>query len=71
MGLLSDTFKALAPRRTTAVGATVPTWQDGVPQSPYQSNYNRFVLEGYSSNEIAYACIEMKATSAASVRSPW
>lgn len=65
MGLLSDTFKVLAPRRATAVGATVPTWQSGVPQQQYQSNYNRFVLDGYQANEVVYACIEMKATSAA------
>lgn len=68
MGILSETIKAIMPARTAAIGATIPTWQSGVPQQAYQSNYNRFVLEGYSQNEICFACIEMRSTSAAEPR---
>jgi HK97 family phage portal protein len=55
--------------RKTAVGAQVPTWEEGVPQYPkYWHNYWRFALEGYSRNEIVYACVEELATSAAEPR---
>lgn len=70
MGLLADTFGSLAriiPERKIAVGATVPTWQAGTPQYQAESYY-RYALEGYSRNEIVFACVEELATSAAEPR---
>lgn len=70
MGLIADTFGALArviPESKTAIGATVPTWQQGTPQYQKESYY-RYALEGYSRNEIVFACIEELATSAAEPR---
>lgn len=67
MGLIADTIKAMLPSRTTAIGATIPTWADGNPQQQRESYY-QYSLEGYSRNEIAFACVEMLATSAAEPR---
>ncbi|HXT34768.1 MAG TPA: phage portal protein [Chloroflexota bacterium] len=56
----------LAPERKVNVGALVPAWEEGKPQNPrYWHNYYRFALEGYSRNEIVFACVEELATSAA------
>ena len=68
MGILTDLVKAVAPGRLHAVGATVPLWADGVPQTQGQSNYNRYALEGFSQNEVVFACISMLASSAAEPR---
>lgn len=70
MGLIADSFASLArivPERKIAVGATVPTWEQGTPLYQKQSYY-RYAMEGYSSNEIVFACIEELATSAAEPR---
>lgn len=67
MGILADTIKAIVPSRGVSVGATIPTWESGHPQTPRQS-YQRFALDGYSSNELIYAAIEELATSAAEPR---
>lgn len=70
MGLIADSFAslgALLPERKIAVGATVPTWQQSTPQYQKES-YFRYAREGYSSNEIVFACIEELATSAAEPR---
>lgn len=67
MGILADTVKALIPSRGTSVGASIPTWEQGAPQTQKESYY-RFALEGYSRNELVYAAIEELATSAAEPR---
>lgn len=67
MGILADTLKAMVPSRSVAVGATIPTWQDGVPQYQRESFF-RFVEEGYSKNELVYGCVEALSTSAAEPR---
>jgi HK97 family phage portal protein len=64
-----NSLGGLIPERKVNVGATVPNWEVGNPQNPrYWHNYYRFALEGYSRNEIVYACIEELATSAAEPR---
>ena len=69
MGVFADTLKSLThlvPERKVNVGALVPAWEDGKPANPrYWHNYYRFSLEGYSRNEIVFACVEELATSAA------
>lgn len=70
MGVISDALndmRAIVPARTQSVGAAVPTWSEGVPQYPRQPFY-RYALEGYSSNEIVYTCVEELSTSAAEPR---
>lgn len=70
MGLIAETFGALAgilPARKVAVGAAVQTWEHGTPQQQRESYY-RYALEGYSGNEVVFACIEELATSAAEPR---
>lgn len=70
MGLIADTFGAIrlmVPERKIAIGATVPTWEQGTPLYQKESYY-RYALEGYSRNEITFACIEELATSAAEPR---
>ncbi len=61
MGLLTDTIRALVPSRKSAVGATVPFFQDGKAQLP-NFQYETLVREGYTKNEIVFACIEEWAT---------
>lgn len=72
MGALADAlgrFGRFFPERKTAIGALAPTWEDGNPQNPrYWHNYLKFALEGYSRNEIVFACVEELATSAAEPR---
>lgn len=59
----------LPAERKTNIGAMVPAWEEGVPQQPrHWHNYYRMALEGYSRNEIVYACVEEIATSAAEPR---
>lgn len=69
MGIFSDAVARLttiAPERKVNVGALVPAWEDGNPQTQrYWHNYLRFALEGYGQNEIVFSCIEELATSAA------
>jgi HK97 family phage portal protein len=70
MGVLTESFgiaRSLLPERKVAVGATVQTWESGTPQHPKDSPY-RYALDGYSSNEVMFACIEELATSAAEPR---
>lgn len=69
MGVLTEAVHMLVPRRDTkqAAGAAVPTWQSGTPQYP-QYNYERFARDGYSRNELVYACIEELCTSASEPR---
>lgn len=72
MGVLARTLGrigAFLPERKTNIGAMVPAWEAGAPQYPrYWHNYFRFALEGYSRNEIVFACVEELATSAAEPR---
>lgn len=71
MGIIADTFDALTaaivPQRKVAVGATVQTWEHGTPQHQKESYY-RYALEGYSGNEVMFACVEELASSAAEPR---
>lgn len=70
MGLIAEAFatvRGFLPERKTAVGATINTWESGTPQQPKDSFY-RYALDAYSSNEIAFACIEERCTSAAEPR---
>lgn len=57
---------ALAPRRERIdiPWSPVPRWEDGKPQIQ-PANYHGYAKEGYSGNELVYACVEMLATSAA------
>lgn len=70
MGILAETFGAvlgLLPERKIAIGASIPTWESGMPQNPPGTFY-RYGKEGYGQNEIIYACIEELCTSAAEPR---
>ena len=70
MGLLARTVTALStmiPERKVAVGAAINTWESGVPQQQKESYY-RYALEGYSGNEVAFACVEELASSAGEPR---
>lgn len=70
MGALADAvdrISRLIPERKVSIGAAVQTWEAGTPQNPSEP-YFRFALEGYSRNELVYACIEELATSAAEPR---
>lgn len=70
MGLLTEAVTMLMPRGGStkqAAGSAVPTWQSGNPQYPVY-NYERFARDGYSRNEIVFACIEELASSASEPR---
>jgi HK97 family phage portal protein len=70
VGIFADTaklFGGLLPERKTAVGAAINTWESGTPQQAKDSYY-RYALDGYSSSEVAFACIEELSTSAAEPR---
>lgn len=70
MGILAETLttmRGLLPERKAAVGSMIQTWEAGTPQQPKDSFY-RYALDAYSGNEIAFACIEERATSAAEPR---
>lgn len=65
MGFLASSIASLIPERKSAIGATVPTWQNGVEQSsPVGSSYERNAREGYMLDEIVYDCIEYRANAA-------
>ena len=49
------------------VGSAIPYGFRDIPQIPYH-NYTRNAQEGYMRNELVYACVEMRATSAAEPR---
>lgn len=66
MGLIASVLGPLFERKI-ALSATVPTWENHVPQLQ-RENYYRFALEGYSRNEVVYACVEELSTSAAEPR---
>jgi HK97 family phage portal protein len=63
MGLFAQTLKATIPR-VQNFAATVPVWQAGRAQLP-NNRYETYAREGYSKNELIYACIEELSTSAA------
>lgn len=70
MGLIAEAFtsvRGFLPERKAAVGAAINTWEAGTPQQQKESYY-RYALEGYSRNELVYACVEELATSAAEPR---
>jgi HK97 family phage portal protein len=65
MGLISNAL-ALLPEVKTAIGAAIPTWNSGMPQSPMDgTRYEQFARQGYMLDEIVFGCIEVRATSAA------
>lgn len=69
MGWLTDALRLVVPERKTAIGAHIPTWQQGTPQWPQATTpYVRAAREGYGANEVVYACIEELCTSAAEPR---
>lgn len=69
MGLLTDALRFIAPEQKIALGASVPTWQQGSPQYAQMAMpYIRAAREAYGSNEIIFACIEELCTSAAEPR---
>jgi HK97 family phage portal protein len=70
VGILAETFGLLGgllPERKSAIGATINTWEAGIPQQSKESFY-RYAMDAYSGNEVAYACIEERCTSAAEPR---
>lgn len=69
MGLIAESFASLGRKagQQQAVAASIPTWQVGQPQYPQQS-YERYAREGYSKNELVYACIQELMGSAAEPR---
>lgn len=64
MGLLKNAF-AIQPTRD--IVPIVQTWMSGRAALP-DNNYRTFATEGYSRNELVYACIEELSTSAAEPR---
>lgn len=71
MALIADFFdtviKAAQGGTQQAIGASIPTWQNGNPQTqPY--NYERYSRDGYGRNELVYACCQELITSAAEPR---
>lgn len=67
MGLIANALTRLIPERKVAVGAAIQTWEHGTPQHQKESYY-RYALEGYSGNEVMFACVEELASSAAEPR---
>jgi HK97 family phage portal protein len=70
MGLLAQTVTAITsciPERKVAVGAAINTWESGTPQQQKDSYY-RYALDGYTANEVAFACIEERCTTLAEPR---
>lgn len=63
MGILTESIKALFGG-AQSVTTTAPIGTAGVPQIQ-QWSYERGAREGYGLNELVYACIEARATSAA------
>jgi len=60
-------MRSLLPERKVAVAAAIQTWEAGTPQQQKES-YFKYALEAYSSNEVAFACIEERASSAGEPR---
>lgn len=78
MGLLTETFSMLGgllPERKVAVGgsvkinagAAIEPWDSGTPRQQREFLY-RYMIDGYSANEVMYACVEELASSAAEPR---
>ena len=72
MSLIGESLSLILPRRgietkASAAGASIPTWQNGLVQFP-NASYERFAREGYSKNEIVYACVEELCSSASEPR---
>lgn len=66
MGLLATTLKAAIPS-VRDFAASVPVFQSGQAQLP-NARYDTYAKEGYSVNELVYACVQERATSAAEPR---
>ena len=66
MGFLTQ-MKDRAFSTKQTISQTVPVGQAGQPQST-DTSYERFAREGYTQNELVFACIEELATSAAEPR---
>jgi HK97 family phage portal protein len=69
LGRLGLGMDRVVPERKAAIGGAIQSWEQGNPQNPrYWHNYWRFAIEGFSRNEIVFACVEELATSAAEPR---
>lgn len=62
MGFLTNSIRALIPEAKSAVAASIPTWDDGVPKAQ-QTSYERNARDGYMLDELVYECVEFRATS--------
>lgn len=78
MGILADTFAMLGtvlPERKVTVGgvvavnagAAIEPWDAGNPRQQREALY-RYMMDGYSADEVFYACTEELASSAAEPR---
>lgn len=67
MGLIADVLRSVVPAAKQVGRVVVPAWQGGMAQTP-PASYEAYAREGYSRNELVYACIEELATSAAEPR---
>lgn len=63
MGLISTALRALIPESKAAVAATISTWEQGREVSP-NSSFSRNSREGYMLDELVFACVEFRSTSA-------
>src|SRR3954465_2087434 len=62
MGLIAEAFRALVPESKSAIAASIPTWESGVPQYQ-QASYFRNARDGYMVDELVFDCVEFRATS--------
>ncbi len=67
MGLITKTARTLLPALKESASVMIPTWQSQTPQSP-GFNYETLAKDGYSKNDLVFACVEEIATSAAEPR---
>lgn len=66
MGLIASTIKAVIPSARD-FATSVPVFQNGQAQLP-NNRYDTYAREGYGANELVYACIEERASSASEPR---
>lgn len=66
MGVVARVFRNISSPGSFAPLAVMP-WQSGRPQ-PMEGRFASYAREGYAGNEVVYACIELRARSAAEPR---
>lgn len=64
MGIFAESLRAIVPEAKSAIAASIPTWDSGVPQVQQTSSYYRNAREGYMLDELVFDCVEFRATSA-------